>query len=76
MDERSIIAVPPDELTDREWEVLELVVVGKRNKEIAEELCLSVLTVQNHLHHIYRKLGVTSRTQAALHPIARALQEK
>jgi DNA-binding NarL/FixJ family response regulator len=54
-------------LTPRELEVLRLVAVGKTNKEIASQLCLSILTVQNHLHNIFRKRGYRTRTQAALH---------
>lgn len=54
-------------LTQREHEVLALVVEGKRNKEIAQELVLSEATVENHLHHIFEKLGVATRTQAVIY---------
>jgi DNA-binding NarL/FixJ family response regulator len=57
----------PDELTKREKEVLKLLRLGKRNKEIAKELCLSRLTVQIHVHNILQKLGVKSRTEAAVY---------
>jgi DNA-binding NarL/FixJ family response regulator len=55
-----------DELTPREREVLELVVHGLSNKEIAERLSLTVEAVRWHLKHIYQKLHVRSRTEAAL----------
>jgi DNA-binding NarL/FixJ family response regulator len=55
-----------DELTPREREVLELVVHGFSNKEIAERLSLTVEAVRWHLKHIYQKLHVHSRTEAAL----------
>lgn len=51
-------------LTRREWEVLELVAEGKSNREVAELLCISVNTVEQHLKHIFGKLHVTNRTQA------------
>ena len=63
-------------LTKREWEVLALIVEGKHNAEIAEQLCLSVLTVQNHLHSIFRKLGVKSRTEAAVYVLRHGLLQK
>jgi DNA-binding NarL/FixJ family response regulator len=55
-----------DELTPREREVLELVVHGLSNKEISERLSLAVESVRWHLKHIYQKLHVHSRTEAAL----------
>jgi DNA-binding NarL/FixJ family response regulator len=55
-----------DELTPREREVLELVVHGLSNKEIAERMSLTVEAVRWHLKHIYQKLHVHSRTEAAL----------
>jgi DNA-binding NarL/FixJ family response regulator len=55
-----------DRLTTREREVLELVVHGLSNKEIAERLGVTVAAVRWHLKHIYNKLHVHSRTEAAL----------
>ncbi len=52
-------------LTPREIEVLRLAASGLSNAEIAEELALSLRTVQNHLYSIYSKLGVKSRMAAA-----------
>jgi LuxR family maltose regulon positive regulatory protein len=51
-------------LTERELEVLRLVVAGLSNPEIAEELVIAVSTVKSHVNHIFGKLGVESRTQA------------
>jgi non-specific serine/threonine protein kinase len=54
----------PNSLSERELEVLRLVAQGKSNPQIANELFLSVNTVQVHLRRIYAKLGVASRTEA------------
>jgi len=53
-------------LSPREAEVLSLLREGMRNREIADALFLSEATVKSHLHHIYAKLGVRNRAQAAL----------
>jgi len=53
-------------LTDREREILACASVGRGNKEIADQLCVSSDTVKTHLHHIYRKLHVTGRVEAIL----------
>lgn len=53
-------------LTDREQDVLNLLAQGLTNKDIAQSLILSVRTVEAHLRNIYSKLGVASRTEAAL----------
>ncbi len=54
-----------DELTLQERRVAELIIAGASNKQAAAELFLSPKTVESHLGRIYRKLGVTSRTQLA-----------
>jgi LuxR family maltose regulon positive regulatory protein len=51
-------------LSERELEILGLIAVGKSNRQIADDLVLSVGTVKWHLNNIYGKLGVRSRTQA------------
>ena len=51
-------------LTDRELEIVELIATGRRNKDIAAELYVSLNTVKKHVTHIFDKLGVTNRTQA------------
>jgi DNA-binding NarL/FixJ family response regulator len=57
---------PEAALTAREMEVLCLVAQGRSNQQVAHELALSVRTIEAHLTHIYNKLGVGSRTEAAL----------
>ena len=52
-------------LTAREVEVLRLLGAGASNKEIADELVISLYTVKRHVANILRKLGVRSRTRAA-----------
>jgi LuxR family transcriptional regulator, maltose regulon positive regulatory protein len=54
----------PEPLSERELEVLRLVAAGKPNREISGQLFVSVDTVKKHLTHVFRKLGVSSRTQA------------
>ena len=54
------------DLTAREKDILKLVASGKSNKEIADELVLSIHTVKNHLKNILQKLCVEDRTQAAI----------
>jgi len=57
----------PETLTKREIEVLRLVAAGRANKEIARELEVAEQTIKAHVSSILSKLGVQSRTQAALH---------
>ena len=61
------------ELTSRELEVLRLVGAGKANKEIAAELHISERTARTHVSNILRKLGLSSRTQAALWAVREGL---
>jgi DNA-binding NarL/FixJ family response regulator len=56
----------PGGLTPREVEVLVLLARGRSNPEIAAQLIVSRKTVGSHIEHIYTKLGVSSRTEAAL----------
>ena len=57
---------PVKMLTNRELDVLTLAAKGANNKDIAEKLVLREVTVKSHLNSIFKKLGVTSRTQAVL----------
>ncbi|HEU5100292.1 MAG TPA: response regulator transcription factor [Roseiflexaceae bacterium] len=63
----------PERLTPREREVLEHIVEGHTNREIARQLSLSVGTVKIHVEHIIAKLGVADRTQAAVRAVERGL---
>jgi DNA-binding NarL/FixJ family response regulator len=56
----------PGPLTDRETEVLELIRLGYPNKSIARRLRISERTVKVHVTHIFQRIGVLDRTQAAL----------
>jgi DNA-binding NarL/FixJ family response regulator len=62
-------------LTPRELEVLALVGTGRANKEIAAELSISERTARTHVSNILRKLGLASRTQAALWAVREGLVE-
>jgi two-component system, NarL family, response regulator LiaR len=66
----------PEALTVRESEVLSLLAHGKSNKEIASKLFISETTVKTHVSNILMKLGVASRTQAALHAVRIGLISK
>ena len=57
---------PIQTLTSREKEVLEMAAKGANNKEIAEKLVLSEVTIKSHMNSIFKKLKVTNRTQAVL----------
>jgi DNA-binding NarL/FixJ family response regulator len=59
----------PEALTEREVDVLRLLARGKSNKEIAQALTIGEKTVKTHVSNILAKLGVPSRTQAALHAV-------
>jgi DNA-binding NarL/FixJ family response regulator len=66
-------AGPASGLTQRELEVLRLVARGRTNKEIAEELFISLATVERHVANIYRKIGVRSRVEATAYALGRDL---
>jgi two-component system, NarL family, response regulator LiaR len=59
----------PETLTERETEVLRLLAQGQSNKEIARALTIGEKTVKTHVSNILSKLGVPSRTQAALYAV-------
>jgi DNA-binding NarL/FixJ family response regulator len=59
----------PENLTERETDVLRLLALGRANKEIAFELNIGEKTVKTHVSSILRKLNVPSRTQAALYAV-------
>ena len=57
------------QLTPREHEVLQLLALGQTNREIAHQLGISTGTVKVYVQHIFFKLGVTDRTQAAVQAV-------
>jgi DNA-binding NarL/FixJ family response regulator len=64
---------PQEQLSTRELDVLRLLARGRSNKEIARELGVEENTVRSHMHHVLRKLGLPSRTQAALYAVRTGL---
>ncbi|MBQ5735034.1 MAG: response regulator transcription factor [Lachnospiraceae bacterium] len=64
-----------NELTRREYDVLKLLAEGYFNKEIASTLNISERTVKNHVSNIFKKIGVSDRTQAAVFAIKNGLAE-
>jgi signal transduction histidine kinase/DNA-binding CsgD family transcriptional regulator len=60
------LAILPDVLTDRERDVLRLIVAGMTNRTIARQLSISSDTVKSHIRHIIQKMHVKDRTQAAV----------
>ena len=61
------------ELSEREREILVLVAGGASNKEVALKLIISPNTVKVHLRNIFGKIGVSSRTEAALYAVRAGL---
>jgi two-component system response regulator NreC len=66
-------AGPADDLSDREVEVLRLIALGNTNAEIAEQLFLSVRTVESHRAHIQHKLARTTRAELVAYALDRGL---
>jgi DNA-binding NarL/FixJ family response regulator len=60
-------------ISKRELEVLELIVNGSNNNEIASKLFISIETVRNHIRHIYEKLHVHSKSEAVVKAIREGL---
>jgi two-component system response regulator NreC len=65
----------PDDLSERELEVLRLIALGHTNNEIAKQLYLSVRTVESHRAHIQQKLGLTNRSELVRYALERGLIE-
>jgi two-component system response regulator NreC len=64
---------PPDDLSERELDVLRLIALGHTNSEIAEQLFLSVRTVETHRSHIQQKLRLSTRAELVGYALKRGL---
>ena len=63
----------PDGLSERELDVLRLIALGYTNTEIAEQLLLSVRTVESHRAHVQRKLGMSKRSELVRYALERRM---
>ena len=68
-------AGPPDDLSEREVEVLRLIALGHTNSEIAEQLFLSTRTVETHRAHIQQKIRRTTRAELVRYALEHGLVE-
>ena len=66
---------PPDDLTEREVEILRLIALGHTNAEIGEQLFLSVRTVESHRAHVQQKLRLSTRAELVRYALDRGLLE-
>ena len=69
-------AGPPDDLTEREVEVLRMVALGHTNAEIAEQLYLSARTVETHRAHVQQKLRVNTRAELVRYALDHGLLDE
>ena len=69
-------AGPPDDLTEREIEILRLIALGHTNTEIAEQLFLSVRTVESHRARIQQKTGLNTRAELVRYALDHDLIER
>jgi DNA-binding NarL/FixJ family response regulator len=65
----------PDDLTQREAEVLKLIAQGLNNREIAERLVVTEATVKTHINNLFSKIGVRDRAQAVVYAMRHGLAE-
>ena len=65
--------MPDSNLTPRELDVLRVLAKGNTNSEIGEELFISEQTVKNHVHSVFKKLGVETRVEAVLYAVEHGL---
>ena len=66
----------PDGLTHREVNVLRLIAAGKSNQDVAEELVLSIRTVERHITNIYRKIDARGRADATAYALGHGLVQQ
>ena len=78
VDDENENVLPPQEagLTQREWQLLDLLAQGRDNVQIAAELSLADQTVRNYLSRLYQKLGVETRSAAILWALNHGLDER
>ena len=69
-------AGPPDDLTEREVDILRLIALGHTNNEIAEQLFLSVRTVESHRARVQQKTGLTTRAQLVRYALDNDIVER
>jgi len=69
-------AGPPDELTEREVDILRLIALGHTNNEIAEQLFLSVRTVESHRARVQQKTGLTTRAELVRYALDNDIVER
>jgi two-component system response regulator NreC len=67
---------PPDDLTEREVEILRLIALGHTNVEVGEQLYLSVRTVESHRAHIQQKLRRSSRAELVRYALDQGLLDE
>jgi two-component system, NarL family, response regulator NreC len=69
-------AGPPDDLTEREIDILRLIALGHTNAEIAEQLFLSVRTVESHRARVQQKTGLTTRAELVRYALDNDIVER
>jgi two-component system, NarL family, response regulator NreC len=69
-------AGPPDDLTEREVDILRLIALGHTNAEIAEQLFLSVRTVESHRARVQQKTGLTTRAELVRYALDNDIVER
>jgi two-component system, NarL family, response regulator NreC len=74
--EPAVPSGPPDDLSEREVEVLRMIALGHTNAEIAEQLFLSIRTVESHRAHIQQKLRRSSRADLVRYALDHGLVER
>ncbi|MFL5894219.1 MAG: LuxR C-terminal-related transcriptional regulator, partial [Thermoleophilaceae bacterium] len=67
---------PPDDLSEREVEVLRLIALGHTNAEIASQLFLSIRTVESHRAHVQQKLRLSTRAELVRYALEHGLVER
>lgn len=74
MDQKTRDSVATIAISDTQAQIVQLLVAGRSNKEIAHELNMCVRNVEKHLTHLYQTMGVASRTQAVAWALRRQIR--